>query len=165
MLIDLFIKPGLLLLPSMDTPEARVMLIAIGMQESRFSYRTQINGPARGFWQFERGGVRGVLTHPATKPIVIEACRTLHIRPSEDDCFEAITYNDALACAFARLLLWTLPGKLPSQENTEEGWRQYIEAWRPGRPHRETWNGYFNEAWNIIKGRSREKWDLTQSLQ
>jgi len=151
-MVNLFLNCGLTLLdPIMDSKEARAMLIAIGMQESRFSHRAQINGPARGFWQFEKGGgVRGVLSHPETMQTAKEICRKLRIRPTEDDCYSAITYNDALACAFARLLLWTLPNKLPQQGDPEEGWRQYIEAWRPGKPHRETWNGFFNDAWNIV---------------
>ena len=35
---------------------ADVLLLAIGLQESRFEHRQQIGGPARSFWQFERGG-------------------------------------------------------------------------------------------------------------
>ena len=58
------VLPGMALLPDrMDTPEARVMMLAIGLQESRFVHRRQIKGPARGFWQFEQGGgVIGVVS-------------------------------------------------------------------------------------------------------
>lgn len=61
--LEQVVVPGLELLPAkMDTPKARVMMLAIGMQESRFEHRKQIGGPARGFFQFEEaGGVRGVL--------------------------------------------------------------------------------------------------------
>ena len=57
------------LLPAkMDSPQARAMLKAIALQESRFEHRKQIGGPARGFWQFEQGGgVRGVLNHPYSR--------------------------------------------------------------------------------------------------
>lgn len=152
-LISLFITPGLSILDRrMDTPEARAMLLAVGMQESRFTHRMQINGPARGFWQFERAGVRGVLNHPATKQAAIDACRALCINPTEADCYTAIAYSDALACAFSRLLLWTLPDNLPSQGDSQEGWRQYVEAWRPGKPRRDTWNGFFSAAWRTTKG-------------
>lgn len=66
-IICLAIEPALRLLPpAMDTVKARVMLLAIGLQESAFAARRQAgNGPARGFWQFElgtpqsRGGVWG----------------------------------------------------------------------------------------------------------
>lgn len=51
------LDPALKLLPSMDSVRARMMLLAIGLQESRFEHRRQLgNGPARGFWQFESGG-------------------------------------------------------------------------------------------------------------
>lgn len=58
------IDPIMHMWPSMDSTEARVMLLAIGLQESRFINRFQIvqgkpgaKGPARGFWQFEQGAV------------------------------------------------------------------------------------------------------------
>ena len=58
----------------MDTAQARVMLYAIGLQESRFTHRYQVlntpgaKGPARGFWQFEKGGgCKGVVNHDASK--------------------------------------------------------------------------------------------------
>ena len=41
----LAIEPALRLLPAaLDTPEARVMLIAIGLQESRLVHRRQLVG-------------------------------------------------------------------------------------------------------------------------
>ncbi len=44
------VVPALSLLPGkMDTPEARVMLLAIGLQESHLTFRRQRpTGPARG---------------------------------------------------------------------------------------------------------------------
>ena len=60
------IPAAMALLPTrMDTQESRAMLIAIALQESRLTYRKQIGGPARGFHQFETGGVRAVLRHTA----------------------------------------------------------------------------------------------------
>ncbi|WP_185950009.1 hypothetical protein [Bordetella trematum] len=49
------INPALALLPpGMDTPAARVMLLSIGLHESRFLHRRQLgNGPARGLWYCE----------------------------------------------------------------------------------------------------------------
>ncbi|WP_447751837.1 hypothetical protein [Pseudomonas nicosulfuronedens] len=45
------IAPALLLLPAkMESPQAVVMLLAIGLQESQFTYRKQLgNGPVRSF--------------------------------------------------------------------------------------------------------------------
>src|SRR3546814_6857126 len=60
------------------------MLLAIGLQESRFLHRAQIGGPARGYWQFERGGVHGVLSHHASKAEAGKLCAALDYAPSED---------------------------------------------------------------------------------
>ena len=38
------LDPSLKLLPGMDSPKARMMLLAIGLQESRFEHRRQIGG-------------------------------------------------------------------------------------------------------------------------
>lgn len=144
-----FILPGLSYLPpEMNTPEARAMLFAVGMQESRFEYRFQIGGPARGFWQFEEAGINGVRNHPGTQYHVKKLCSDLVI--DQDDCYEAVAFNDVLAVCFARLLLWTLPGILPKMDEYPKGWEQYIAAWRPGRPRIDTWKSYFNTAWVTV---------------
>jgi hypothetical protein len=143
------------LLPAaMCSDAATAMLLAIALQESRFEERRQIeNGPARGFWQFERGGgVRGVLTHPSTEPHISKVLAALRYGgATTTDCHEAITHNDVLACVFARLLLWSMPGKLPDKHRPEKGWTQYLRGWRPGKPHPETWDGNFGVAWDIVQ--------------
>ena len=141
------IVPGLKLLPGkMDTPEARVMMLAIGMQESRFLHRKQINGPARGFFQFEEGGgVRGVLKHPSTKRLIQDVIFKLGIPPEE--CYKCLAEDDDLAAAFARLLLYTDPKPLPSlTSDLGESWDYYTRTWRPGKPHRETWDAFLLHA-------------------
>ena len=134
------------LLPEgMDSEDARVMLLAIGLQESRFDHRVQIGGPARGFWQFEKGGgIRGVLGHHATKYHAMSACRHLRYFDADDEAYNAIAHNDVLACVFARLLLWSLPQPLPT--SSDDGWDQYLAAWRPGKPHPETWAAFYAQA-------------------
>jgi len=48
---DQLIDTSMQLLPDrMDSAKARVMLLAIGLQESRFTYTHQIGGPAHGYW-------------------------------------------------------------------------------------------------------------------
>lgn len=138
-----------------DTVEARAMLLAIGLQESRFTHRAQVRGPARGFWQFEAGGVSGVLTHKASSAPALEALALLQyadlgepLRATAIRVHGIIEHNDVLAAVLARLLLWTLPGSLPKAGQAEEGWRAYTSAWRPGSPHRETWDSFFAEAWD-----------------
>ena len=147
------IIPGLKLLPEkMDTPEARVMMLAIGMQESRFIHRKQINGPARGFFQFEEGGgVRGVLKHPSTKRIIQDVIFKLGI-PAEE-CYNCLSEDDDLAAAFARLLLYTDPKPLPSlTSDPGESWHLYERTWRPGKPHRETWDSFLTHAREVVIG-------------
>ncbi|MGL5703631.1 MAG: hypothetical protein ACRCW5_11040, partial [Cetobacterium sp.] len=52
--IETIINPALELLPSkMNSDKAKVMLLAIGLQESRLIHRRQIRGPAKSFLQFE----------------------------------------------------------------------------------------------------------------
>ena len=140
--------------PQMESKQAKAMLIAIGLQESKFEHRRQIGGPARGYWQFEQGGgCHGVLTHPATREPIRLVLGMLDYGPeyTAADCYYAITHNDILAACFARLLLWTLPGPLPIADEFDESWDQYLSAWRPGKPHRQTWNGYYALAWDTVE--------------
>ncbi len=142
------ITPGLLLLPArMDGRGARLMLLAIGLQESRFQYRRQIKGPARGFWQFEKnGGVRGVLTHATTKAAAIGVCRERSVGPNESAVHAALEKDDLLACAFARLLLYSDPRPLPAPGEVANSWDCYLRNWRPGKPHRGSWDELYMHA-------------------
>lgn len=135
------------------------MLLAIGLQESRFLHRRQINGPARGFWQFERdGGVRGVANHPKTLDVLDAALHALQYESLIGNAaamHAVIEHNDVLACVFARLLLWTLPYPLPTRGDGQEAWRQYLEGWRPGKPHQMTWASHYFDAWNFVDDKTR----------
>ena len=137
------------LLPrQMATQEAHAMLLAIGLQESRFEYRVQIEGPAHGYWQFEKaGGVRGVMTQGAMH--LMPVLHTLNYKASEASLYGALVDNDVLAAVFARLLLWSVPGTLPTINQPEIAWKQYIAGWRPGKPHHDTWAGFFAQAWQL----------------
>lgn len=139
---------------AMRSSAATAMLLSIGLQESRFLHRRQIEGPARGFWQFERGGgIKGVMTHPKTTGPLATALTEMRYASVINDAFKLhaiVEHNDVVAAVFARLLLWTVPGALPGRDEPGKAWSQYIEGWRPGRPHRETWNNYFVEAWARI---------------
>ncbi|MCZ8436902.1 hypothetical protein [Achromobacter xylosoxidans] len=147
------IGPVLALLPSgMDTPGARVMLLAIGLQESRFVHRRQIGGPARGFWQFEkgtrasRGGVWGVYLHPASKGHLAALCRARSVACDPDAIYAALEYDDVLAAGVARLLLWTDPKALPAVGAADAAWSLYLRTWRPGKPHPHTWPDLYRQA-------------------
>lgn len=139
---------ALLLLPAkMTSPQAEVMLLAIGLQESRFTHRRQIGGPARGFWQFEKGGgVVGVLRHPSSKDIAVRVCDARGVAPVAEQVYQRLEHDDVLAAAFARLLLWTDPGKLPELGEADSAWRLYLRTWRPGKPHPGTWPLLYGQA-------------------
>lgn len=139
-----------LLPPRMTSLGAKALLLAIGLQESRFLYRAQVRGPARGFWQFESNGVRGVLGHRASQQHAIAASTSLIYDPGVPRVMTAIEHNDTLAAVFARLLLWTHPRALPAVEETEQAWEYYLQLWRPGKPHEGTWANHYEAAWAAV---------------
>ena len=147
------IDPAARLLPSMDSPRARIMLLAIGLQESRFERRRQIKGPARGFWQFESGGgVRGVLLHKASAYDAAKVCHARGVGRSTREVYDRLEHDDILACCFARLLLYTDPRPLPMIGDVDASWDYYERNWRPGKPHPHTWTGLYERAHNILTG-------------
>ena len=152
-ILQVVIYPGLALLPKqMYSPAAIAMLLTIGLQESRFIHRRQIGGPARGFYQFEQmGGVAGVLKHHQTGVIINGVLDRLQYDRNISTSYSAIEHNDVLATVYARLLLWTLPDVLPQKDEYERSWEQYLEAWRPGKPHRQTWNEFYRQSWGIFE--------------
>lgn len=150
-IIGTIIEPASKLLPSMDSPKARIMLLAIGYQESRFEHRRQIGGPARGFFQFEQGGgVRGVLTHKASAYDAAKICHARGVGSSTKEVYERLEHDDILACCFARLLLWTDHRPLPMIGDVEGSWDYYERNWRPGKPHPDTWGDMYQRAHNLM---------------
>lgn len=145
-----------LLPPAMDSKEARAMLYAIGLQESRFTHRAQVlngggKGPARGYWQFERGGgVTGVLRHPASRFWMNSACNARNVPVQPMNVWLALETDDVLAAAAARLLLFTDPARLPAIGEQSEAWRQYTRNWRPGKPHPRTWAECYETALKAV---------------
>lgn len=131
------------LLPvGMDTPIARVILAAIGFQESGYLVRIQYgNGPARSYWQFENGrlaGINGVLTHRASAKLAASVCKSRGVDPDRMAVWKAMETDDVLGAAFARLLMYTDPKPLP--DNQADAWEMYAKRlWRPGKPHPDKW--------------------------
>ncbi len=149
------IRPAFALLPErMANLEAEVMLLAIGLQESRFLHRRQIKGPARSFWQAEQGGgmVHGVLLHPLTRQPAFAVCDARGVPPVDANVYKAIEHDDVLAAALARLLLWTDPARLPSVGEAAKSWELYLRTWRPGKPHRHTWDALYAQALEGVVG-------------
>lgn len=134
------------------TPEALVMMMAIAGQESEWMYRRQIGGPARGYWQFEKGGgTNGVLSHAASSSRAKSVCSHLDIPSDLDTVFEALAWNDILGPAMARLLLWTDPRPLPQVGSQQAAWDYYLSIWRPGKPHPESWPDRYGVAMELVK--------------
>jgi hypothetical protein len=134
-----------------DSPAVSVFLLAIALQESGLRHRRQVgssgaeDGPASGYWQFEKGGgCRGVLRHRVTAPHMRRICDAFDIEQTEQVLWEAMRYQDIVAAVAARLLVLSLPDALPT--TAAQGWTQYLEAWRPGKPHPATWAGHWATA-------------------
>lgn len=150
--------PALDALPAkMYTPEASQMLIAIGLQETKFMHRWQVlkggkKGAARSFWQFEPEGIRGVLEHSATKKLAAQFCESQSVRPEPMPVWRAMETNDALGAGFARLLLWTDPHHFPEPNDTEAAWAYYVRNWRPGKPRKTDWPANWISARQFVFG-------------
>lgn len=137
------------LLPKeMDVPLVRVLHAAIGYQESRYEHRRQVisvlgelreSGPACGYWQFEKGGgVKGVMQFGGkVQELAEKVCKARGVRWDREAVWLALVKDDVLAAAFARLLIYTDPHRLPG--TAQAGWEMYQRVWRPGKPHPATW--------------------------
>lgn len=126
---------------------AIVELLAISGQEANWSAREQVGGPAHGLWQFEKGGgVHAVLNHPASAPYARAACHVRGVEPTDRAVYDALPTDDLLACAFARLLLFTDPKPLPVPGQMQQSWDYYQRNWRPGKPHPEKWSAIYRQA-------------------
>jgi hypothetical protein len=141
-----------------DSFEARRFLLAIALQESGLRHRRQVvggteSGPASSFWQFERaGGCREVLTNRSTTNHMKRVCADYNVVPTDAGLWEAMRYQDIVAATAARLLIYTLPSSLPV--TADQGWQQYISAWRPGKPHPQTWAANWTAADSAARGES-----------
>lgn len=154
------VEPALSLLPdAMDSPEARAMLVAIALQESRLAHRFQVvqglpgaKGPARGLLQFEMGGgCAGVLRHAASRYWMHSVCKARGCEPMPKALWLAIENDDVLAAAAARLLLFTDPKCLPAIGDEGAAWTLYTRVWRPGRPHPKTWPDLYQRAVDAVQ--------------
>lgn len=156
-IVESAVNPALALLPKhLDSEKARVMLLAIGLQESRFEHRAQVvngggKGPARGFWQFEEGGgVRGVWRHHLSTDLARRLCHDRDCEFTTRAIWARLESDDVLAAGFARLLLWTDPKPLPSPQDPGGAWDYYLRNWRPGKPHAHIWAALHRAAYDEV---------------
>lgn len=159
-------KALFMLPPAMTSREARVMLYAIGLQESRFEDRRQVIkkdgrlqpiGPAKSLWQMERGGgCVGVVTHAASRFWMHHVCMARGVKFNSTALWKAIETDDVLAAAAARLLLFTDPKRLPEVGDEQGAWNLYKRVWRPGALKRDyaglrkKWTGNYAEAMGAL---------------
>ena len=138
---------GLKLLPpkmSENLSAVLVLLTATHLQEAPNQEQCQITnsktpghcGPARGIFQFERGGgVRGVFTHSSSKSHLIAALSALGIPATVDAVFDELRKDgdhDKLDVILARLLYWTDSRPLPKMGDVFGAFDYYLRNWRPG---------------------------------
>lgn len=158
--------PALSIIKIADTPEARVLLLAIGLHKTGLA--DDLGGPAQaGLWGFERdGAVRDVLTHKASAP---RACDLCIKRGVEDftSVWMALRHDEVLAAGLARLLLLakfetelaaTKPGEprrlkaLPSLGAEDEAWDCYVRTWwHSSAPSRQRWVDCYAEALAFVQ--------------
>lgn len=143
-------RPAMAILPPLvRSGRADVIGLAIGGQESGYRTRVQMGGgPARSFWQFERGGIRGVLNHQASRAMAVAACTELGVMPTIDAVYVAMETNDLLGAVFTRLLLWTDPSPLAS--SAAGAWDLYLRLWRPGKPDDSRWPPAYEAALHAL---------------
>jgi hypothetical protein len=144
-LLEAIESAAALLPPKYDNgiPYKRLML-GITFQEADGIHRKQKGGgPARGLWQYEkgtvesRGGVTGLMLHPATRIDLLHFTESFGIPFDADAIWKALEFNDVLAAGLARLSLWIGPGKIPTTEKA--AWEYYESIWNPGQPRPEKW--------------------------
>lgn len=135
------IAPAFALLPArMNSPPAEIQLLATHLQEAPNREQCQLPakpgqcGPARGIFQFERGGgVAGVLRHPSSRSHVLHVCSELGVQATVAGIYNALPEQcDVLDAALARLLYWTDPRPLPAVGDEEAAFQCYLRNWRPG---------------------------------
>jgi hypothetical protein len=132
--------------------EAETMLLAIGLQESGFATRVQHHGPAHGFWQFEKGGgVHDFVIHGDHR--IQEAVRELGWELNTQVLYDGLATieGDHMAVMLARDLLYQYPHPLPALSDIDEGWKQYLALWRPGKPSRARWDSVYAQALRTVR--------------
>ena len=161
------VAEALLLLPAkMTSPQAELMLLAVGLQESELKHRRQHgNGPARSLWQAEQGGgmVAGLLGfhNQDVQDLARGLCAVRGVPAQPRAVWEAIEHDDVLAAGLARLLLYTDPARLPGLGDEEGAWQLYLRTWRPGAFTRGTatkraelrqkWAKYYAQALEVVR--------------
>lgn len=145
------VNPALELLPArLCTNEARVLLLAIGGQESELKYRAQIRGPARGLWMFEKPGVSEVMQKADPREVAtLFDARGVHY--AVDAAMAMMETDDIFAAGMARLLLACDPKPLPAIGAMGSAWAYYARDWKPGKPRPKDWPANYRAAVKAVQ--------------
>lgn len=152
------IRPAFALLEAVGVHsdiKAELEVLAIAGQETEWAARLQGGGgPARGFWQFETGPMSATaevfrVCSPKLKFVCDECC----VPFDRAHVSEALAWNDVLAAAMARLLLFTDPAPLPEVGDVQGGLALYLRKWAPGLPHPEVWPGRYGTALGLVQSK------------
>jgi len=126
------------------------MLVAIAMQESALITRKQVGGSAISPYQFEKIGIDNVFTHAETGRLVTGAAKELAI-PVDENFYDAVKWNDAIATVIARLILWLDPAPLPALGKEVDARAYYERTWRPGIKSSIRWTTSYGTAVACIR--------------
>ena len=137
---------------NMDSTQARVMLVAIGLQESELCYHIQCHGPAKGLWQFEQVGVQGVFDDSRTHDLAVAVCLAMGVDANAAAVYARLPQDDVLAAVFARLTLWIDMQPLPALGDVNGAWQCYLRNWRPGKPRVSDWPLNYSKALAAVTG-------------
>lgn len=150
--LDLIVNPALLIFPPMLTSdEARIQMLADGLQETRLATRVQLHhGPAHGLWQNELESIECLLDNHATKDFMIALCKDRSVRCQANAIYDAVLRDDLLDAGCHRLLMWADPHKLPRIGDSVSAWRTYLDVQRPGVPRPLTWPWCYKTAMNAV---------------
>lgn len=147
------IVPALALLPAhMDTPQARVLELAIGGQESGYRMRKQDGGPAHGLWQNEQPVQQLLLQNKASDAEVHALCQSRAVAPLASDMYWALLTDDVFAAGISRLILWCDEEPLPALGAQDDAWVAYLRIWEPGKPRPAAWAANYRAALAAVTG-------------
>ena len=158
------ILPAMELLPaSMWSVESYAEMLAIALQETGLRARRQevmskkehklVPGPARGLYQFELGGLKGVLQHPATQRHAARLVDALGYADSTpEELLDLLVDDDVLSSGMARLNLFWYPAPLPKRDDgPTPAYFYYDRIWRPGLKRPNDWPPNWTRAWETVE--------------
>lgn len=145
------IEPGLIKLPDhLNTVEAEAMLLAIGMQETKFELSNCVNSDRMGFFRVSTRDIIKLITIDWTSKLLLD------IANGANKFINELVLEDAHFCALCARLMLSITGEsLPNlNSDPSESWNLYLKTWKPDNPKRETWDAYWMHALYCVRNNS-----------